>query len=74
MKNCSTSLICLNQVNISNEFSEIFNTGNNNTKCNFNWAHADFMDGHFVPRLGIAPEFFEELRDKLCSLAILIDT
>jgi ribulose-phosphate 3-epimerase len=73
MKNCSTSLICLNQININNEFLEIFNAGRNNNKCNFNWAHADFMDGHFVPRLGIAPELIKHLREEYGN-SIIIDS
>jgi ribulose-phosphate 3-epimerase len=60
-------------VNISNEFSEIFNAGLNSLKCNFNWAHADFMDGHFVPRLGIAPELIKHLREKYDD-KIIIDS
>lgn len=62
-RNCSTSLICLNQITIDSEFCNIMNAGNGNNKCNFNWAHADFMDGHFVPRLGIAPEVIKHLRE-----------
>lgn len=62
-RNCSTSLICLNQTLIDSEFCDIMNAGNGNNKCNFNWAHADFMDGHFVPRLGIAPEVIKHLRE-----------
>lgn len=63
MKACSTSLICLNQTTIDSDFCNIMNAGNGNNKCNFNWAHADFMDGHFVPRLGIAPEVIKHLRE-----------
>ena len=64
MRNCSTSLICLNQTLIDSDFCNIINAGSdNNNKCNFNWAHADFMDGHFVPRLGIAPEVIKHLRE-----------
>jgi ribulose-phosphate 3-epimerase len=63
MKACSTSLICLNQTTIDSDFNHIMNIGNGNNKCDFNWAHADFMDGHFVPRLGIAPEVIKHLRE-----------
>jgi ribulose-phosphate 3-epimerase len=63
MKACSTSLICLNQTSIDSDFCQIMNIGNGNNKCDFNWAHADFMDGHFVPRLGIAPEVIKHLRE-----------
>jgi ribulose-phosphate 3-epimerase len=63
MKACSTSLICLNQTTIDSDFNHIMNVGNGNNKCDFNWAHADFMDGHFVPRLGIAPEVIKHLRE-----------
>lgn len=73
MKACSTSLICLNQTTIDSDFCNIMNAGNGNNKCNFNWAHADFMDGHFVPRLGIAPEVIKHLREYYGD-SIIIDS
>lgn len=63
MRNCSTSLICLDQTNIDSDFCDIMNAGGARRYCNYNWAHADFMDGHFVPRLGIAPEVIKHLRE-----------
>ena len=61
-QNCSTSLICLNQTMIHSTVSDIYNLGLKYRKYNYNWFHADFMDGHFVPRLGIAPELIRDLK------------
>ena len=62
LRNCSTSLICMNQIMIYNQVSEIIDLSHKYKNFNYNWFHADFMDGHFVPRLGIAPELIQHLR------------
>ena len=44
--NISTSLICCDLSNISKDLDIIVEHEG------FNWLHADFMDGHFVPSYG----------------------
>lgn len=63
--NISTSLICCDLSNVSADTDAIV--------CNegFNWLHADFMDGHFVPRYGISPELIQCLRKKYGSDVII---
>jgi ribulose-phosphate 3-epimerase len=39
----------------------------------FNWLHADFMDGHFVPRYGISPELIQALRKRYGN-RVMIDS
>ena len=39
----------------------------------FNWLHADFMDGHFVPRYGISPELIQSLRKRYGN-RVMIDS
>lgn len=56
--NISTSLICCDLVNISKDLDVIVEHEG------FNWLHADFMDGHFVPRYGISPELIQHLRKR----------
>lgn len=73
MRNLSTSLICLDQITINSDFNKILNIGKFKNKCNYNLAHADFMDGHFVPRLGIAPELIQHLRRQYGN-SIIIDS
>lgn len=65
--NVSTSLICCDLSNPSNDLDNIvINKG-------FNWLHADFMDGHFVPRYGISPELIQCLRKRYGS-SVIIDS
>ena len=56
--NISTSLICCDLANISKDLDVIVEHEG------FNWLHADFMDGHFVPRYGISPELIQALRKR----------
>lgn len=56
--NISTSLICCDLANISKDLDVIVEHEG------FNWLHADFMDGHFVPRYGISPELIQHLRKR----------
>lgn len=72
-RNCSTSLICMDQTMIHSCVSDIINLGLKYRKCNYNWFHADFMDGHFVPRLGIPPELIQHLK-KAYGSNIVIDS
>ena len=72
-KNCSTSLICMDQTMIHLTVSDIINLGYKYRKYNYNWFHADFMDGHFVPRLGIPPELIRDLK-KAYGHNIIIDS
>jgi ribulose-phosphate 3-epimerase len=65
--NISTSLICCDLSNISADLDVIVqNEG-------FNWLHADFMDGHFVPRYGISPELIQSLRKRYGN-SVVIDS
>lgn len=54
----STSLICCDLSNISDQLDVIIEHEN------FNWLHADFMDHTLVPRLGISPELIQSLRKR----------
>lgn len=56
--NISTSLICCDLSNPSKDLDIIVEHEG------FNWLHADFMDGHFVPRYGISPELIQSLRKR----------
>ncbi len=55
-----TSLICLDASSISNDIQAILNASKKDTR--FHAVHADFMDGNFVPRLGIYPELIRQVR------------
>lgn len=63
--NISTSLICCDLSNISKDLDIIIEHEG------FNWLHADFMDGHFVPRYGISPELIQSLRKRYGSKVII---
>jgi len=52
--NISTSLICCDLCDIKKDINVLLENG-------FNWLHADFMDGHFVPRYGISPELIQSI-------------
>jgi ribulose-phosphate 3-epimerase len=36
----------------------------------FHWMHADFMDGHFVPRLGVSPELIRDIKKEFPNIHI----
>lgn len=55
--NISTSLICCDLSNLKQDIDTLLDNG-------FNWLHADFMDGHFVPRYGISPELIQWIRKR----------
>ena len=55
--NLSTSLICCDLSNIKKDIDILLDNG-------LNWLHADFMDGHFVPRYGISPELIQWIRKR----------
>lgn len=55
--NLSTSLICCDLINIKQDIDTLLDNG-------LNWLHADFMDGHFVPRYGISPELIQWIRKR----------
>lgn len=63
----------MDQTMVHSTVSDIINLGLKYRKCNYNWFHADFMDGHFVPRLGIPPELIQHLR-KAYGPYIIIDS
>lgn len=69
--NFSTSLICCNLENIDTDITNILKSSNGDSR--FTWFHADFMDGHFVPRLGISPELIQHIRKKFGN-SIIIDS
>lgn len=62
--NISTSLICCDLSNIKQDIDTLLDNG-------FNWLHADFMDGHFVPRYGISPELIQWIRKKYGNNVII---
>jgi ribulose-phosphate 3-epimerase len=62
--NISTSLICCDLSDIKKDIDLLLDNG-------FNWLHADFMDGHFVPRYGISPELIQSLRRRYGNLVII---
>lgn len=61
----STSLICCDLSNISKQLDIIIENED------FNWLHADFMDGHLVPRYGISPELIHSLRKRYGDRVII---
>ena len=62
--NISTSLICCDLCNIEKDIDLLIENG-------FTWLHADFMDGHFVPRYGISPELIQSIRRKYGNKVII---
>lgn len=62
--NISTSLICCDLCNIQKDIDLLVDNG-------FTWLHADFMDGHFVPRYGISPELIQSIRRKYGNKVII---
>lgn len=58
--NFSTSIVCCDMKNVSSDIDYILKASNEDER--FSWFHADFMDGHFVPRLGISPELIQDLK------------
>lgn len=66
--NFSTSLICTNLVDVKSDIDQILLHGQD-----FMWLHADFMDGHFVPRYGISPELIQSIR-KRYGKNVIIDS
>lgn len=61
----STSLICCDLANISDQLDVIVEHEN------FNWLHADFMDHMLVPRLGISPELIQSLRKRYGNRVVI---
>lgn len=62
--NISTSLICCDLCNIQKDIDLLVDNG-------LTWLHADFMDGHFVPRYGISPELIQSIRRKYGNKVII---
>ena len=62
--NISTSLICCDLCNIQKDIDLLVDNG-------FTWLHADFMDGHYVPRYGISPELIQAVRRKYGNKVII---
>lgn len=58
--NISTSLICMNMSQVDRDIERILKEANGDQR--FSWMHADLMDGHFVPRLGISPELIRDIK------------
>lgn len=55
----STSLICCDLSNIKEDLDTLLELPEQ-----FHNLHADFMDGHFVPRYGISPELIQWIRKR----------
>lgn len=66
--NISTSLICMNMSQVDKDINRVLTAANGDTR--FNWMHADFMDGHFVPRLGISPELIRDIKQEFPNVQI----
>lgn len=62
--NISTSLICCDLCNIEKDINLLVDN-------DLTWLHADFMDGHFVPRYGISPELIQSVRRKYGNKVII---
>ena len=58
--NFSTSLICCKMQSVARDIETILEAADGDER--FSWMHADFMDGHFVPRLGISPELVRDVK------------
>lgn len=66
--NISTSLICMNMSQVDRDIERILKESNGDDR--FKWLHADFMDGHFVPRLGISPELIRDIKKEFPQVHI----
>lgn len=64
-KHFSTSLICCDLSNIKEELDVLAENPL------FRYLHADFMDGHFVPRYGISPELVQWIRKRYGNTFII---
>lgn len=62
--NISASLICCDLSNIKNDIDVLVDN-------DINWLHADFMDGHFVPRYGISPELIQNIRRRYGNKVVI---
>ena len=62
--NISTSLICCDLSNLKSEIDTLLEN-------DLYWLHADFMDGHFVPRYGISPELIQWIRKRYGNNVII---
>lgn len=58
--NISTSLICMPMDKVGETVDRILKAAGDDER--FRWFHGDFMDAHFVARLGISPELIQFLR------------
>lgn len=68
MSNISTSLICMKMSQVDQDIARVLKFANGDAR--FNWMHADFMDGHFVPRLGISPELIRDIKEEFPQVRI----
>lgn len=59
----STSLICCDLSDIKSDLDVIASLPEE-----FHYLHADFMDGHFVPRYGISPELVQWIKKRYGDL------
>ena len=50
----------MNMANVEKDIDHIIQEAGSDQR--FHWFHADFMDGHFVPRLGISPELIRDIK------------
>ena len=66
--NISTSLICMNMSQVDRDIERILKEAKGDQR--FSWMHADFMDGHFVPRLGISPELIRDIKKEFPQVHI----
>lgn len=66
--NISTSLICMPMNKVGDTVEKILKAADGDER--FKWFHADFMDGHFVPRLGISPELIRDIKHDLPNIHI----
>lgn len=57
----------MNMVNVQSDIESIIC---NSTEFGINQFHADFMDGHFVPRIGISPELIRDIKSTFPQVSI----
>lgn len=66
--NISSSLLCMNMANVCGDIERILKLARGDQR--FNWLHADVMDNHFVPRLGLAPELIRDVKQEFPQVSI----
>lgn len=66
--NISSSLLCMNTANVCGDVERILKFVRGDHR--FDWLHAELMDNHFVPRLGIPPELIRDVKQEFPQVHI----